>query len=103
MVGLSGAALAALVAIPIATETPRADAGPPCGDYAALRQMLVERFGEMPAQTETAADGSKLELFASASADTWTAVNVAADGRACVVAVGQDWRRLLMALHGQPV
>ena len=103
MVGLAGTVMAALVAVQFATDAPRADSGLTCADYAASRQMLVQQFGEMPAQSETAADGSKLELFASPRADTWTAVNVATDGRACVVAVGQDWRRLRVALNGQPV
>jgi hypothetical protein len=95
--------MAALVAVQFATESPQADSGLTCGDDADLRQMLARQFGEMPAQSETAADGSKLELFASARANTWTAVNVASDGRGCVVAVGQDWRQLLIALKGQPV
>ena len=103
MSGLSGAAWAALAAIQVAAASPSAGSAEACGDYAVLRQMLAEKFGERPAQTQTAADGRKLELFASPRTDTWTAVDVAADGRACVIAVGRDWRGLLLALQGQPV
>jgi hypothetical protein len=105
MAGLAGAA--AVVAITIGTGTgslPPASRGvEACGSYADLRTMLVDRFGERPASSGVAQDGTLIQLFASDSADTWTMVNVAPDGRACVLAVGRDWRAMLASIQGQPV
>jgi hypothetical protein len=103
MVGLAGAAIVAITmgsgaGAPLQAVDPEV-----CGPYADLRAMLAAQFGERPASSRRAGDGTVIELFASASADTWTMVNVQPDGRACVVAVGQDWRALHASLQGQPV
>jgi hypothetical protein len=67
---------------------------PPCGKAAAIAATLAERFGETPAGRGLSATGSLLEVYASASGDTWTAVQVLPTGQACVIATGRDWQQL---------
>ena len=66
---------------------------PVCGEYRELRSMLADRFGEAPTSAGLAENGSIIEVFASAGADTWTLVKVEASGQACVFAVGRHWEQ----------
>ena len=43
-----------------------------------------------------------MQVFASTTADTWTMINVAPSGWACVLAVGRDWQQVLTLAQGQP-
>lgn len=72
-----------------------------CATYADLSDMLVERFGERPATTSIANDGTLVQVFAS-KANTWTMVNISPQGKACVVAVGHNWQELLGRVLGWP-
>ena len=75
---------------------------PVCGEYRELRTMLADRFGEEPASAGLAENGTILEVFASATAATWTLVKVEATGRACVFAVGRHWEQHSQAPDGKP-
>ena len=74
-----------------------------CGEYRALRTMLADRFGEAPTSAGLAENGTILEVFASASAETWTLVKVEVSGRACVFAVGRHWEQHDRPPDGNPV
>ncbi len=96
MAGLAGVVATLVATLGSTTITPADAVGvQACAAYPQLRDMLVARFGEEPASSGRTADGTVVQLFASDSADTWTMVNVEPGGRACVVAVGRDWRALL--------
>lgn len=77
--------------------------GPVCGEYRELRTMLADRFGEAPTSAGLAENGTILEVFASASAETWTLVKVEVSGRACVFAVGRHWEQHEQPSDGNPV
>jgi hypothetical protein len=96
--GLAGLAPAASQA---QTEPPATEA-PMCGAYDELRTFLGDRFGERPTSSGLADDGTIMQVFASASAGTWTMVSVDAGGTACVLATGQAWQQEALARLGQP-
>ena len=73
-----------------------------CGDYGELSGLLVDRYGEQPASSALSDDGTLVQVFASTTADTWTMINVAPSGWACVLAVGRDWQQVLTLAQGQP-
>ena len=85
--GLSGAAAKADRVDGPTPETPA------CGAYEDLRAMLAERFGEHPASAGLAQNGTVMQVFASATAGTWTMVTVQASGMACVFAIGRNWEQ----------
>jgi hypothetical protein len=75
---------------------------PACGEYRQLRAMLAERFGEEPTSAGLAENGTIMQVFASATAATWTMVKVDATGRACVFAVGRHWEQQNLVPGGKP-
>jgi hypothetical protein len=73
-----------------------------CGDYVELRGVLADQFGEQPASSGLAEDGTLMQIFASATTDTWTMIKVTPSGQACVLAVGRDWQNMLNLAQDQP-
>lgn len=72
---------------------PTAMAPPTCGSYAELVGLLGDRFDERPASSGLADDGTVMQVFAAASAGTWTMVSVQPGGMACVLATGRAWQQ----------
>lgn len=109
---LIGLGLAALVLVSGgggAMAADRAAAGEPsvvplaaCGSYDRLRELLARQFGEQPAATGVAEDGTVMQVFASARAATWTVVSVDAHGIACVVAAGRARQQEALGRIGDP-
>ncbi|MFL5332345.1 MAG: hypothetical protein ACJ8H8_04005 [Geminicoccaceae bacterium] len=101
LVTFSGLALTGPSARADRTDGPTPDR-PACGEYRQLRAMLAERFGEEPTSAGLAENGTIMQVFASATAATWTMVKVEATGRACVFAVGRHWEQQNQMLGDKP-
>lgn len=76
---------------------------PMCGPYDQVRNLLAERFDERPTSSGLADDGTVMQVFASAGAESWTALSVGRDGIACVVATGRAWQQEALSRQGEPV
>lgn len=67
---------------------------PPCD----LRSKLVERlaltYKETSVATGLAHDGKLVEVLTNASGDTWSIIVTSPQGMSCLVATGEDWRKL---------
>lgn len=75
---------------------------PICGRYGDLRATLGRQFGEQPASTGLADDGSIMQLFAAPASGTWTIVTIDPKGMACVLAAGKGWQQELPVALGEP-
>lgn len=61
----------------------------------ALAARLARGYDESPAALGVAGRGGGLvELFRSPHGETWTLLLVLPDGRACMIAAGEDWQPL---------
>lgn len=98
----AGLALGLLALGPATAGTGRSAPAPMCGSYDELRVMLDRRFGERPASSGLADDGTVMQVFASAGAGTWTMVSIDPSGKACVLATGEGWQPEAGAHQGEP-
>lgn len=70
-----------------------------CGERAAFARALAQHHQEAPVAVGVANDGSSLvELFASPGGASWTIMLTLPNGDACVIAAGEDWQRVPIAL-----
>lgn len=53
-----------------------------------MRAALIDWYGEIPI---AAPSDANTQIWASAVTGTWTMIRTYADGRACVMAQGDDW------------
>jgi hypothetical protein len=53
---------------------------------------LGERYGEATVGIGLASNGALLELLASADGATWTIIQTAPSGLACLLAAGESWQ-----------
>lgn len=67
-----------------------ANAQTSCGPREQLVKLLADQYKEDPVGIGLAQPGSVLEVFAS-SAGTWTMVMTMPDGKACLIAAGDNW------------
>jgi hypothetical protein len=72
-----------------------------CIPYPELRKALRGKYGENPVAFGLHANGSLMQIFASNTGDTWTVVMTSPKGLSCIVAGGNDWYVLPMALGPQ--
>jgi len=79
-------ALAALMAAP----PPAAAQAIPCAPRERVYEFLIDRMGETRRATGTAGQGARMEVFA-AEGGSWSVVLHLPDGRACILANGQDF------------
>jgi hypothetical protein len=102
------AASLVIIALAATASTVQAEASAPtaaepiCGRYGELRATLGRQFGEQPASTGLADDGSIMQVFAAPASGTWTIVTVDPDGMACVLAAGKGWQQEILAHQGEP-
>jgi hypothetical protein len=82
---VGAAALCALAAPALAATT--------CAPREQIAESLASQYHEKPVGMGVGASGSLVVIFAS-PAGTWTAVNVAPSGSACVLDVGDGWTTL---------
>ena len=65
---------------------------PFCEAAADLSDRLSLNYLESPVASQTQDDHTRLDLWASISADSWSLVYVRADGMACVIDSGLGWK-----------
>lgn len=90
---LLGAALASLFLTSIA---PAISAGPPCEERGKLVAQLAEKYKETSVAIGLASNGKLIEVLTNASGETWTIIVTSPQGKSCLIATGQDWRKLAL-------
>ncbi len=100
MVRSSLAPLAALAALTAAAASP-ASAQSACGPREQLVKLLADQYKEDPVGMGLAQPGQVLEVFASSSG-SWTMVITLPDGKACMIAAGDNWE-MVTKIKGNPV
>ena len=68
-------------------------AAPQCAPRPQVLEVLADRYGEGRRAIGLAADGSVMEIFASASG-TWSLTVTLPDGRTCLVASGSAFEAM---------
>lgn len=91
------AALAVLTAI----GTSPASAQSACGPREQLVKLLADQYKEDPVGIGLSQPGQILEVFASSNG-SWTMVMTMPDGRACLIAAGDNWE-MVTRVKGSPV
>lgn len=87
--------LAAILALLWWTWPAAGQEAPRCAPTAELERVLRDRYQEFPWWIGLAGDGSALVLASRADGATWTMYVRRPDGQlACVIATGQDGRKL---------
>lgn len=63
-----------------------------CPLYQDLKAALLEKFNEAPSGSGISEKNSAaIVVFASPDGATWTIAHIGPDGRACPIAVGENW------------
>jgi hypothetical protein len=73
-----------------------------CSPYESVRRALFEQHGESAVGAGHDDRDVVVQLFATSDGATWTLVIVRPDGIACLVASGQEWRRIAGPPLGRP-
>ena len=84
-----------------ATASTSASAQTSCGPREQLVKILADQYKEDPVGIGLAQPGQVLEVFAS-SAGTWTMVMTMPDGKACMIAAGDNWE-MVTRVKGSPI
>ncbi|WP_422049930.1 hypothetical protein [Shimia sp.] len=90
------AALAALLACPVAAQTARN-----CATRDKVVERLAEKYGESRQALGLGAQGAMVEIFASEETGSWTITMTMPNGATCLMATGQAFERLSEALPEQ--
>ncbi|MXQ12529.1 hypothetical protein [Microvirga makkahensis] len=72
-----------------------------CGPRHELVKLLADRYKEDPVGIGLSQPGQVLEVFAS-QAGTWSMVMTMPDGKACLIAAGDNWEMVTKA-KGSPI
>jgi hypothetical protein len=88
---LLGLAFCALGLLAMALPAPAATQ---CLPFEQLVVQLSGRWHEAPLHRGLTAAGQIMIIFSTGDGDTWTAVVLAPDGTACLVASGKGWETL---------
>lgn len=97
------ACLAPLALGAFATDAAAAGAGSAiCKERSEIIKILGRKFGETQQSFGLQNDRRVLELYASPSTGTWTAILTLPSGKACVVASGEAWTILPPTPAGEP-
>lgn len=77
---------------------------PQCGPRAAVLAQLADEYGEARHSMGIAANNMVMELFASATSQSWTITVTTPQGQTCLVASGQGFEAMEDALpaKGEP-
>ncbi|MFN7224431.1 MAG: hypothetical protein ACK4MS_10470 [Paracoccaceae bacterium] len=79
-----------LLALAFAILAPAATAAPQCGPHAVVVRHLGDKWAESRHGIGIAADGSVVEIYASAPG-SWTLIVTNPHGLTCLIASGQGW------------
>jgi hypothetical protein len=63
----------------------------PCAPTDRTSELLDRTYGGMPVSTGLQQNGQLLQIYASPTTRTWTAVTTTPQGVSCVLATGQRW------------
>jgi len=77
-----------------------ANAQAQCGPREQLVKLLAEQYKEDPVGIGLAQPGQVVEVFASSSG-SWTMVMTMPNGKACLIATGDNWEMMVKA-KGSP-
>jgi hypothetical protein len=94
------ASFAVLGAIIACAITP-AGAQSSCGPREQLVKVLADQYKEDPVGIGLAQPGQVLEVFASSNG-SWTMVMTMPDGKACLIAAGDNWE-MVAKIKGSPI
>ena len=78
-----------------------ADAQTACGPREQLVKLLADQYKEDPVGMGLSQPGQVLEVFASSNG-SWTMVMTMPDGKACMIAAGDNWE-MVTKIKGSPV
>jgi hypothetical protein len=90
MMRISPLILGALVATATPPDPARAG-GSACATAEALTALLDRSYGELPISNGLQKNGQLLQIYASPTTGTWTAVTTTPTGVSCVLATGRNW------------
>jgi len=93
-------ASALLIGAIVAFGTAPAAAQTSCGPREQLVKVLADQYKEDPVGIGLARPGQVLEVFASSSG-SWTMVMTMPDGKACLIAAGDNWE-MVTKIKGNP-
>ena len=72
-----------------------------CGPRDQIVKVLADQYKEDPVGIGLAQPGQVLEVFAS-QAGSWTMVMTMPDGKACLIAAGDNWE-MVTKIKGNPI
>lgn len=72
-----------------------------CGPRDQLVKLLADQYKEDPVGMGLAQPGQVLEVFAS-QAGSWSMVMTMPDGKACLIAAGDNWE-MVAKIKGNPI
>ena len=85
----------------IALGSTPASAQSSCGPREQLVKMLADQYKEDPVGMGLAQPGQVIEVFASTNG-SWTMVMTMPDGKACLIAAGDNWE-MVTRIKGNPI
>lgn len=65
-----------------------------CGSKQAVTAMLAKKYRELPVAFGIPSDKITVWLYMTETASTFTLVTIYSDGRACIIAAGDDWEEI---------
>jgi hypothetical protein len=93
-------AMLPLLSLPLLIEPSAASAQISCGPRDQLVKVLAEQYKEDPVGIGLTQPGQVLEVFAS-QAGSWSMVMTMPDGKACLIAAGDNWE-MVARIKGNP-
>jgi len=93
--------LFAILGAIIALGSTPASAQSSCGPREQLVKMLADQYKEDPVGMGLAQPGQVIEVFASSNG-SWTMVMTMPDGKACLIAAGDNWE-MVTKIKGNPI
>lgn len=72
-----------------------------CAKHGLILELLKKKYGEDPIAVGTVNEDRIMQVFVSRKG-TWSVVVTKTDGKACIVAAGQDWEALPYVAGAEP-
>jgi hypothetical protein len=82
----------ALIVAALVLPATAADAGTPCSKRQDLIAQLATKYKEAPVAIGLGSNGNLIEVLTSDDGATWTIIQTAPTGIACMVAAGESWQ-----------
>lgn len=96
-----GIGLAATTFLALASDaSAQVRGGATCGERSTIMAQLKGSFDEKPTAFGTTGEGAVVELMTSKTG-TWTLMLSLPNGRACLIATGEDWEQWPQQLTGR--